>query len=231
MISNPIILALDSAGKEGAIEIMNELGRNVWGYKLGALLYGHGPSLFKEIEERVGSVNLLIDLQFTGTPKVIREAITAYSLYASYIRYLVVNASAGPPGIKAAVDTAKLSKILVGSVIDSLSIYDVKYMYGTDFPEEVTLRFAKMAKAEGANGIYCSSGDLETLSHYHDLQDLTKIVYGVRPSWDANHGTHKFVMTPQEAMQRGATKFVIGGTIRNAKDKVEVVKRILEEIK
>ncbi|MDO8559348.1 MAG: orotidine 5'-phosphate decarboxylase / HUMPS family protein [bacterium] len=229
-LGNPIILALDKAGKEGAIEIITELGRNVWGYKLGALLLKHGVPLLEEIRKEAGSVNLFIDLQFTGTPDFIIEAIGNYALYSTEISYIVVNAAAGPPGIKAAVDTTRITRILVGSVIDSLSIYDIKYIYGTDFPEEKTLQFAKMAKAEEADGIYCSSRDLEILSHYPDLRNLTKIVYGVRPSWDKNHGTHKYIMTPREAIERGATKFVIGGTIRDAKDKIAVVKKILEEI-
>lgn len=230
-LGNPIIVALDRAGKDGAIEIIKELGREVWGYKLGALLLKHGVPLLEEIRKEAGSVNLFIDLQFTGTPEFITEAINTYSLYSTEVSYIVVNASAGPPGIKAAVDTAKLSKILVGSVIDSLSIYDIKYIYGTDFPEEKTLQFAKMALAEKAHGIYCSSRDLEVISHYPDLRNLTKIVYGVKPCWDNDPGTHKYLMTPQEAMERGATKFVIGGAIRDAKDRIKTVKKMLKEIK
>lgn len=226
-LGNPIILALDKAGKDRAIEIIKETNRKVWGYKLGALLLRHGVSLFGEIEKEAGSVNLLIDLQFTGTPDFITEAITTYSLYSGSVRYIVINAAAGPPGIKAAVNATRISKILVGSVIDSLRLYDVKYIYDTNFPEEKTLQFAKMAKEEGAHGIYCSSRDLEILSHYPELHELTKIVYGVRPKWDKNHGTHKYVMSPKEAIARGATKFVIGSTIREAEDRIKTIKRIL----
>lgn len=228
-VGNPIIVALDKAGKEGAIQIIKKLGRRVWGYKLGALLLRHGTSLIDEILERVGSVNLLLDLQFTGTPDFIEEAIYTYSLYSTEISYIVVNASAGPPGIRRAIESARISRILVGSVLDSLRLYDVKYIYGTNFREEKSLEFALMAKQEGAHGIYCSSRDLEFLSHYPQLQDFTKIVYGVRPEWDPNHGTHIHIMTPKEVMERGATKFVIGSTIRDAEN-INVVERILKEV-
>ncbi|RLC35426.1 MAG: hypothetical protein DRZ76_00010 [Candidatus Nealsonbacteria bacterium] len=230
VIDNSIIVALDKAGKEGAIQIIKELGRKVWGYKLGALLLRYGPSLIDEIKANVGSVNLFVDLQFTGVEDFIMEAITAYSLYSTDISYIVVNASAGPPGIRRAVESAKLTRILVGSVLDSLSPYDVKYMYGTNFPEEKTLDFALMAKQEGAHGIYCSVRDLEFLSRHAKLRDFTKIVYGVRPEWDQDHGTHAHVMTPKEVMERGATKFVIGSTIRNAKNKIRAVERIIREV-
>lgn len=230
-LGNPIIVALDGAGKDGAIEIIKELGRSVWGFKLGALLLRHGTSLIEEIRERIGSVNLFADLQFTGTPDFIREAVLSYSLYAGDIRYIVVSATSGPEGIRVAVKTSRISQILVGSVLDSLRISDVNYVFGTYLREEKTLQFAIMAKEERAHGIYCSAKDLEFLSQYSELQGFPKIVYGVRPTWDKKHGTHKFVMTPREAMERGATKFVIGGTIREAKDQKEAVKLILDELK
>ena len=230
-IGNPIIVALDSAGKDGAVQIIKELGRSVWGFKLGVLLLQHGTSLIDEIREKVGSVNLFVDLEFTGTPDFIREAVSIYSLYASDISYVVVNASSGPEGIRAAVETVKIPRVLVGSVLDSLRIGDVNLVYGSYFREEKTLQFAKMAREEGAYGIYCSVKDLEFLSQYPELNDFTKIVYGVRPKWDKDHGTHKYVMTPKEAMLRGATKFVIGGTIRKAEDKVKAAERIRKESK
>lgn len=231
-IGNPIIVALDKAGKDGAIEIIKELGRNVWGYKLGSLLLIHGVDLIKEIREKIGSVNLLVELQLTGTPDFIREAVSIYSAFSAEVSYIVVNANSGPPGIKAAVETAKISRILVGSVLDSLQLYDVKYIYGTDFPEQKTLQFALMAKEEKAYGIYCSSLDLESLSHYPKLRDFSKIVYGVRPRWDKNWGDHNFVLTPKEVMARGGirTKFVIGSTVRDAKDKIKAVDKILKGI-
>lgn len=228
--SNPIIVALDRAGKDGAIEIIKELGKNVWGYKLGALLLRNGTALLDEIRGKIGSVNLLIDLQLTGTPDFIKEVIEIYSPYSGEVRYIVINANSGSPGIKAAIETAKISQILVGSVLDSLSLYDVKYIYNTDFPEEKTFQFAKMAKEEKARGICCPVRDLEILSHYPEFKNFTKIVYGLRQKGDKNWGTHKYVMTPREAMERGATKLVIGSPITKAKDKLGAVKRIMEEI-
>lgn len=231
-LGNPIIVALDGAGKDGAIEIIKELGRTVWGYKLGALLLRHGVSLIDEIRERIGSsVNLFIDLQFTGTPNFIHEAVLLYAPYCADIRYIVVSANSGPEGVRTAVETSRISKILVGSVLDSLKISDVYYVFGTYFREQKTLQFAMMAKEGHAHGIYCSANDLVTLSQYSELKDFTKVVYGVRPKWDKKHGTHRHVLTPREAMELGATKFVIGGTIREAKDRKEAVMLILDELK
>lgn len=229
--SNPIILALDKAGKEGAIQTILEVGRNVWGYKIGqALIYRYGISLFGEIRERCGSVNLLIELQLMGTPRSIIDTISVFSLYGTEIGYIVVNANSGSSGIKAAVQTARLSRVLVGSVLDSLDFYDIKYIYDTNFPEEKTFQFAMMAKQEKAAGICFPSRDLEFLSRYSRFNDLIKIVFGVRPSWYPDQGTHEHVLTPREARERGADMFVIGDPIMRAEDKKKAIERILEEI-
>ena len=88
-----------------------------------------------------------------------------------------------------------------------------------------------MEKEEGAEGIYCSAKDLEFLSSYPEFKKFIKIVYGVRPRGDLDKGTHKYVMTPMEAVNRGATKFVLGGTIRRAEDKNKAVEKILRDIR
>ena len=230
-LGNPIIVALDGYGKEEAIDVIKNLGRSVWGFKLSVLLLQHGTLLISEIREKVGSVNLMVDLQFIGNLDFIRDAILAYSLYSGDIRYIVVNANAGPEGIRAAVDVARVSRILVGSVIDSLRMSDVNLLYGTCFREEKILQFAKMAKEEGAEGIFCAAGDLEFLSSYKELDQLTKIVCGIRANGDQDKGTHRQVMTPKEALSRGATKFVLGGAVRRAEDKKKSVENILRDIR
>ncbi len=71
MVKNPIIVALDGMNKEEVIATIQELGRKVWGYKLSALLFKEGTGLLDEIQKITGALNLVIDLQFIGTPNVI----------------------------------------------------------------------------------------------------------------------------------------------------------------
>lgn len=238
MVDNPIIVALDKAGKEGAIQIIKKLGRRVWGYKLGALLLQYGAPLIGEIKKEVSryiggsdvSLNFLIDLQFTGTSDFIREAISSFSLYSNDISFIVVNASSGPESVRVAVETARLSKILVGAPLDSLRTFDVQAIYGTSIRQEKALQFALMGKQEGAAGLCCSVIDLEFLSQYQELKDFKIYVYGVRLEGDLDHGTHKFVMTPKEVKERGADKFIMGRPIRDARNKIAMVNRILKEV-
>ncbi len=230
-LANPIIVALDKAGKDGAIEIVRELGRSVWGFKLGALLLDpKSPHILEMIRDEIGSVNLFVDLQFTGTPEFVGEAIAEYLPYYGDIRYIVVSAVSGRPGIRRAVEACHISHVVVGSVLDSLPESEVHDIFGPYSREELALRFARMAKDMGARGFYCSVKDLEFLSQYEELKDFPKIVYGVRPNWHKDAGTHQYTMTPAEAIRCGAMKFVIGAPIREAENKQATVMEILKEV-
>ena len=222
---NPIIVALDKLGKGEAIKIIEELGRNVWGFKLGTLLLSEGVVLLDEIIEKTGSQNLLVDLEFTGTPDFIKDAVSIYARHAG-VSHIVVSASSGPEGIRAAVQTAVMSKILVGSVLDSLSPYDIHFLHGTYLREEIALRIAYMAQNEKAYGLYCSAEEVINLSSRPKLKDFPRFVYGVRLEGDSDHGTHEKVLTPKEALGWGADKLVIGRFITQAKNRLEAVKKI-----
>lgn len=227
-LRNPIIVALDRMDKEETIASMKELGRSVWGYKLSALLIQEGVGVIKEIEKGVGSVNLFVDIQLIGIPRFMQEM--ALMLSQPGVRFISCNAASGPEGIRAAVGKAMISRVLVGSILSSLSITDVKFLFDTTFREIKTYEFARMALECGASGIYCSAEELQFLSHYPEIQKIDKIVVGIRPEWYQDPGDHRSVVTPNVAMKLGATFLVIGSPITKAKNKKEAVEKILSEI-
>lgn len=228
VVRNPIIVALDRMDKEETISSMIELGKSVWGYKLSALLLREGIGVISEIEKRVGLVNLFIDLQFVGIPRFMREITSMLSHPA--VRFISCNAASGPEGIRAAVESAHISKVLVGSILSSLGIADVNFLFGTPYREIKTHESTLMALECGAAGIYCSAEELQFLSRYSDTKKADKIVVGIRPKWYPDFGDHKFVVTPNIAMELGATYLVIGAPITKAENKKEAAERIRSEI-
>jgi orotidine-5'-phosphate decarboxylase len=231
-LGNPIIVALDRMQKEEAIKIIEELGREVWGYKLDALVIEHGISLFREIENRVGIVNLFVDLRFSGPPRAIRQSVIA-CLHPS-VAFVSVNFTSGVQGIRAAAETGRTSRVLVYSLDSSLSITDVNFIFNMPFRYIQSFKAAQMVKEAGAHGLYLAASELEFLSHpdYHEvIKDIPEIVaVGIRPKNYPDRGVHKFVMTPAEAISRGATKVVIGSPITKARNKLRAVSKILKEI-
>lgn len=226
--SSPIIVALDRMSKEEAIEIMKELGRSVWGYKLSRL--ANVPGIFEEIQDKAGSVNLFIDQILSGPPSAIRENIQDY-LHPS-VRFVSVNFTSGIKGIKAAVEAGRILKILVYSIDSSLSITDINFIFNTPFRYIQAFKAAQMVKESGAYGLHCAAHELDFLAHpdFAEIKSIPKIVVAIRPEWFEDKGVHEFVMTPREAMAKGAEKLVIGEPITKAKDKLGAVKRIMEGI-
>ena len=60
--------------------------------------------------------------------------------------------------------------------------------------------------------------------------DFTLVVPGIRPDWAAE-GDQKRIMTPAQALARGADYLVIGRPITGAPDPRAAAERILEELK
>jgi len=60
-------------------------------------------------------------------------------------------------------------------------------------------------------------------------RDFLVVTPGVRPRETAKND-QKRVMTPREAIEAGADYLVIGRPIQHAKDPIEAVERIVEEI-
>ena len=178
---------------------------------------------------------LMLDFQLMGTPDSISRINSTFAPYLlTNIRYVVVNGAAGASGVRSAIGAVRNGrKILVGSALSSLPPAEVKKIYNRS-SEEVTLDFAELALRVGAGGICCSVSDLdylrEGLPEAFKSREFTIAVYGVRPSWHPDFGTHRVVMTPREAMEKGADLLIIGSPIRKAKNKRAAVRKILKEI-
>ncbi|MFH1780970.1 MAG: orotidine 5'-phosphate decarboxylase / HUMPS family protein, partial [Candidatus Nealsonbacteria bacterium] len=228
VLKNPIIVALDGMTKEETIACMHELGKSVWGYKLSGLIIKEGMNAIHEIKTNVGLVNLFIDLQLVGIPRFMREITSMLS--CPEVRFISCNAASGPEGIRASVEKAYTSRVLVGSILSSLGIADVKFIFDTPYREIKTYEFTRMAMECGAGGIYCSAEELQFLSHYPETKKIEKIVVGIRPEWYPDLGDHKVVVTPKVAMGLGANFLVIGSPITKAQNKKEAAEKILSEI-
>lgn len=212
-LQNPIIVALDMLDKKEVIATIRELekGKMVWGYKLSTQIFGEGVRLIDEIEEGVGSVNLLIDLQLIGTPRFIEDSVKLFC--RSSVRFVVCNAAAGLTAIRRAVAIARYpTKILVGSSLSSLDIADIRFIFGAVNREAKADDFAAMTRETKAAGLYCAAEELEHLSRQSEKRDIPMTVaVAIRPDSYLDKGEHVFTLTPNQAMERGARFIVIGG--------------------
>ena len=97
----------------------------------------------------------------------------------------------------------------------------------TDIKDEV-LKLAALAEKAGVDGLVCSGHEIEFLKK--EFGDRFKyIVPGIRI--DDNAHDQKRVVTPSEALEKGADYIVIGRAVTESLNPEEVVDRIVDSLK
>jgi orotidine-5'-phosphate decarboxylase len=89
-------------------------------------------------------------------------------------------------------------------------------------------RLAALAEAWGLDGVVCSTQVIELLRREWG-RDFMLVTPGIRPAGVAI-GDQKRVMTPGEAVRRGADYLVIGRPITAARDPAAAARDIAAEI-
>lgn len=128
----------------------------------------------------------------------------------------------------AAKGGAHRPKLLGVTVLTSLDASDLQAIGQNYDTKQQVLRLAKLAKDNGLDGVVCSPEEVEVLRKELGPSFIL-MVPGIRPSW-AEAGDQKRVMTPQEAITKGATYLVIGRPITGAENPQDAAQRIASEL-
>jgi len=119
--------------------------------------------------------------------------------------------------------------ILLGvTVLTSLKGPDLEEVGLTSDVASQVLRLAGLAKAAGLDGVVCSPQEIEVLRREYG-RELVIVTPGIRPVW-ASVQDQKRIMTPAEAVAKGADYLVIGRPITGAPLPNEVFLRIVGEL-
>lgn len=229
-----IFCAIDTPDLDRALFLGKTLKGNVGGLKLGLEFYSAlGPDGIQKMADL--GVPLFLDLKFHDIPNTVRGAITALSPLAP--RMITVHVSGGLQMMKAAkqasVEAAQENRveaplILGVTVLTSLDDQDLQSMGVGSKAADQVLTLAGLAQKAGLDGIVCSP--LEIGGIREKFGDGLKIfVPGIRPA-GAGAGDQKRVMTPGEAIDKGADYLVIGRPITGAADPAAAAKAIAQSL-
>jgi orotidine-5'-phosphate decarboxylase len=164
------------------------------------------------------------DLKMWNGTRTMRSVIEM--LVANEVDYLNVYALADnllPEAIKATEGSK--TKVLGLTVLTHFSDEYCRKWFKRSLKETVRLT-AEVAIERGCHGIILPGTALEVVQ---DLRTI-KVVPGVRPKWfkDTRHAEE---IEPKAAVEKDANILVCGSPIMKATDKIEALKRILEEMK
>lgn len=226
-----LIFPLDEPDREEAFHLVNDLSLEVGLFKVGLELYlAQGPTILRDIAERVEGKRIFLDLKLYDIPNTIQRAVR---VIMPGLALITVPSDLGPTTLRKFTSSPAFTVIAV-TVLTSTSGDDLKAMgYEQQFweePSKLVLERAIMAKKAGCHGVVCSGREARAVKEACG-EDFLVVCPGIRPAWSVVAGDdQKRVVTPAEAIKNGADYIVVGRPIRTAADPVEAARQVVEEI-
>ena len=229
MNQDKLIVALDVSNLNDAEKLVKTLLPAVKIFKIGKELFtAEGPRAVEMVHSRGGKV--FLDLKFHDIPSTVAGACEAAARHGVFM--MNVHTAGGREMLKAAVGAtrrvARTTIVLGVTVLTSLSQNDLDEIGISKKLEDEVRDLAKLAKECGLNGVVASPREIEIIRKTCG-KDFLIVTPGVRPAW-ASAGDQQRVMTPKEAVDKGASYIVVGRPITQAEDPKEAAERILNEM-
>lgn len=233
---NPIICAIDTPDISKAASLVSAINPNVGLIKLGLEFFSaNGPNGVNEV---AGNTSVFLDLKFHDIPNTVAAAIRV-AVKSENIKMLTVHTSGGMEMLKAAIeavneasDRRKIARpMLLGvTVLTSMDNENLKQVGIGSIVLDQVLRLAELALKSGLDGCVCSGHEIKAIRKRFSKNELKLVVPGIRP--DSSHtGDQKRVVTPREAIEKGADYIVIGRPITEAKNPSAAAAMILREVR
>lgn len=233
--TNPIICALDTTEVNAAEELSATLRPHVGGIKLGLEYFtANGAAGVHKITDL--DIPVFLDLKFHDIPNTVARAIQATAGINTFM--MTVHTTAGRATLQRAIEasnelaetTGTERPLIVGvTVLTSLDQADLDMIGFSDRIDNQVRRLADLAQSSGLDGVVCSPYEINLLRQ-HCGDDFKLVVPGIRPE-GTSVDDQKRVMTPREAIERGADYLVIGRPITEADSPADSAKRIYQSLK
>ena len=227
--SSPVIVALDYANAGDAMRLVDKLKPEQCRLKVGFELFtSAGPAIVEQIVDR--GFEVFLDLKFHDIPNTVASACAAAARLGVWM--LNVHASGGRRMLVAAreaIEPFKSRPSLIGvTVLTSHSATDLADIGLTVSPASQVARLAELTKESGLDGVVCSAQEARELRAAHGPQ-FVLVTPGIRPAGSAR-GDQERIVTPSEAIKRGAHYIVIGRPITQASDPVAMLASVNSDV-
>lgn len=229
-----IIFALDVEHFTEAQRWVNLLKNHVGLFKVGKQLFTHaGPKVVDMIRQKGQKV--FLDLKFHDIPNTVAKAgeeatklnVTMFNLHALGGFEMMKKTVEASRSVAKALNIPK-PLILAVTILTSMEEGTLKEV-GVQGPllEEVG-RLALLALKAGVDGVVASPQEIRIIREQCGDKFII-VTPGIRSPTDKKDD-QKRTLTPKEAILAGANYLVIGRPIKESKDPIETVQKIIEDI-
>ena len=229
-----IIFALDVEHFREAQQWVNLLKDRVGIFKVGKQLFTHaGPKVVDMIRQKDQKV--FLDLKFHDIPNTVAKAgeeatklnVAMFNLHALGGFAMMKKTVEGSRAVAKSLGVPR-PLILAVTILTSMDEETLKEV-GIQGPllEEVG-RLAHLSMKAGVDGVVASPQEIGIIRQQCG-ENFLIVTPGIRPPSDKKDD-QKRTLSPKEAISAGADYLVIGRPIKEAKDPIEAVQKIIEDI-
>lgn len=234
-IKNKIIVALDVETADEARKIIDEIGAEVGAFKIGLQLFtAAGASFVRETVAQ--NIKIFLDVKFHDIPNTVAKASVEVARLGVWM--FNIHALGGGEMMRRTVENMrevcakeKLEppKIIGVTVLTSSNRETLREVGIEQEIDSQVLNLARLTAKCGLDGVVASPLEVEAIRKNIDKEDFLIVTPGIRPTFATNDDQRR-VMTPKDAVRRGADFLVIGRPITAQDDKSAAVRKILAEI-
>jgi len=232
-LENKVIIALDVETGNKALGLVDSLEAARM-FKVGLELFtAEGPTLLRELTKRGKQV--FLDLKLHDIPNTVAGAVSAGTSHG--IQMMTLHASGGLDMMRSACDAAEAASektglprpLLLGvTILTSLKSRELADIGMTADTEAQVLRLARLSRQAGLDGAVCSPWEIDLIKEECG-RDFLVVTPGIRPAWAAAQD-QKRIMTPAQAIRRGADYIVIGRPVTKAESPSGAFGTIIKEL-
>ena len=222
-MSKPIIVAVDETQLSSFKQTVDSLDSNLCMIKIGSVSFnaiGHEALTYVASK----GFEIFLDLKLHDIPNTVKKSIEG--LISLPIGMMTIHTSGGLEMMKAAKKAVSGTNIKIFGVtaLTSLSDEDTSTIFQRTASNQVKAML-DLAQEAQIDGVVCSPHELDLVVERKSLLSITP---GIRLSESADDQSR--VMTPKDAISKGADYIVIGRPITNAPNISEALQEIHDSI-
>ena len=224
-----IFVALDYPDKKSALDFLKSISSDACHLKIGLEMFTQlGPEWVKALIDL--KYEIFLDLKCYDIPNTVAQAIK--SIASLGVAMTTIHAMGGLRMMQTARESiADLSMdkrplLLAVTVLTSYSDHEIKAVFGEGVDlTELASHLARLAKQAGMDGVICSPHEAKVIRELCG-EDFCIVTPGIRLDSSKDTQDQRRTATPDEARMNGASFLVIGRSITQSKNPMDILQQI-----